>query len=221
LLKAIKEDLGDEVIDVADLKVDHETPLIETVGSSVSEGLQLLGKVGWNDAFLFLNVFDHLSDGQKYRYKIAKLMESKAKFWILDEFASTPDRDTARIVAFNLQKCARQQGKAVLAATTHVDLFQDMSPSIHIHKRYGKKITVNYYSNQPTKKCSLLKEMRMEEGTTENWRELSIFHYRSHRIAAPRRIFCLRRGEEVCGVIVYCYPLRQASDEDLSFRICR
>ena len=32
------------------------------------------------------------------------------------------------------------------------------------------------------------------------------FHYRSHKIAAPRRIFCLKRGEELCGVIVYCYP---------------
>ena len=30
--------------------------------------------------------------------------------------------------------------------------------------------------------------------------------YRSHRIAAPRKIFCLKRGNELCGVIVYCYP---------------
>jgi len=206
LLRAIKKDLGDEAIDVADIQVDHDRPLIETVGSTVSEGLELLSKVGLNDAFLFLNVFDHLSDGQKYRYKIAKLIESKAQFWLLDEFASTLDRDTARIVAFNLQKCARQQGKAVLAATTHVDLFQDINPSVQIHKRYGKEITVKYYSNQPNRECSLLKEMRIEEGTTGNWRELSIFHYRSHRIAAPRKIFCLRRGDELCGVIVYCYP---------------
>jgi GNAT superfamily N-acetyltransferase len=30
--------------------------------------------------------------------------------------------------------------------------------------------------------------------------------YRSHRIAAPRKIFCLKRDNELCGVIVYCYP---------------
>jgi hypothetical protein len=30
--------------------------------------------------------------------------------------------------------------------------------------------------------------------------------YRSHRLGAVRKIFCLKRGEEVCGVIVYCYP---------------
>ena len=38
LLRAIKNDLGEEAIDVADIQVDHEKPLIETVGSSVSEG---------------------------------------------------------------------------------------------------------------------------------------------------------------------------------------
>ena len=52
------------------------------------------------------------------------MVESKARaqFWIFDEFAATLDRDTAKIVAFNLQKLARQNGKAVLAATTHTDL---------------------------------------------------------------------------------------------------
>jgi GNAT superfamily N-acetyltransferase len=48
--------------------------------------------------------------------------------------------------------------------------------------------------------------MRVEEGTTEDWRKLAAFHYRSHKIAGPRKIFCLKRGEELCGVIVYSYP---------------
>jgi GNAT superfamily N-acetyltransferase len=94
----------------------------------------------------------------------------------------------------------------VFAATTHTDLLEDLSPSVHVHKRFGKEITVNYYPNEPVKECSPVKEMRIEEGTTKDWRELSIFHYRSHRIAAPRKIFCLKRGNELCGVIVYCYP---------------
>jgi len=124
----------------------------------------------------------------------------------MDEFAAILDRDTAKIVAYNLQKLARQQGKAVLAATTHTDLLEDLSPSVHIHKRFGKEITVNYYPNQPAKECSLVKEMQIKEGTTQDWRKLSAFHYRSHKIAAPRKIFCLKRGEELCGVIVYNYP---------------
>ncbi|MBT0158662.1 GNAT family N-acetyltransferase [Candidatus Bathyarchaeota archaeon A05DMB-2] len=206
LLRAIKQDLGEEAIDLSEVAVDADKPLIETVGATVEEGLELLSKVGLNDAFLFLRTYNQLSDGQKYRYRIAKLIESGRQWWLMDEFAACLDRDTAKIIAFNLQKIARQQGKAVLAATTHTDLAEDLNPSVHIHKRFGKEITVNYYPNVPAKECSLIKEMRVTEGTTEDWKKLASFHYRSHKIAGLRKIFCLKRGEELCGVIVYCYP---------------
>ena len=210
LLKALEKDIRQDMklscINIADIKPEADKPLIETVGETLEEGLELLSKVGLNDAFLFLRSYEQLSDGQKYRYKIAKMIESKAQFWIMDEFAATLDRDTAKIVAYNLQKLARQQSKAVLAATTHTDLFEDLNPSVHIHKRFGKEITVNYHLNKPAKECSLTKEMQITEGTTEDWRKLASFHYRSHKIVAPRKIFCLKRGTELCGVIVYNYP---------------
>ena len=206
LEKDIRRDMGLSCINIADIKPEQNKPLIETVGKSLEEALELLSRVGLNDAFLFLRTYEQLSDGQKYRYKIAKMIESGAQFWIMDEFAATLDRDTAKIVAFNLQKLARQQGKAVLAATTHTDLFEDLNPSVHIHKRFGKEITVNYYPNVPAKECSLVREMRIEEGTTEDWRRLAGFHYRSHKVASPRKIFRLVRDEELCGVIVYSYP---------------
>jgi ABC-type ATPase with predicted acetyltransferase domain len=206
LEKDIKGDMGVSCINITDIQPEPGKPLIETVGKTLEEGLELLSKVGLNDAFLFLRSYEQLSDGQKYRYKIAKMMESKTQFWIMDEFAATLDRDTAKIVAFNLQKLARQQGRAVLAATTHTDLFEDLNPSVHIHKRFGKEICIAYYTNQQAKECSLVKEMRTLEGSTEDWRKLAGFHYRSHKIVGPRKIFCLKRGDELCGVIVYCYP---------------
>jgi len=206
LLKAIKKDLDGEAVDMADIHPDPDKPLIETVGETVTEGLQLLSRVGLNDAFLFLRKYSQLSDGQKYRYRIAKLVESDKQWWIMDEFCSTLDRDTAKIVSFNLQKIARKEGRAVIAATTHTDLLGDLNPSVHIHKRFGKEISVNYYPNELNRECSLVKEMRVVEGSYQDWKTLAGFHYRSHRIAAPRKIFCLKRGDELCGVIVYCYP---------------
>jgi len=206
LLRAIKQDLGDDAVDMMDIRPDLNRPLIETVGNTFEEALELLSKVGLNDAFLFLRTYDQLSDGQKYRYRLAKFVESKKEWWVLDEFAATLDRDTAKIIAFNLQKLARQQGKAVLAATTHTDLFDDLRPSVHIHKRFGKEICVVYYTNQPALECSLLKEMHVEACSMADWGQVAGFHYRTHRVSAPRKIFRLRRRDELCGVIVYCYP---------------
>src|SRR5512139_112527 len=189
LLRAIRADLGEEAIDLSEVVVDPEKPLIETVGDTVEQGLELLSKVGLNDAFLFLRSYSQLSDGQKYRYRIAKLIESGRQWWLMDEFAACLDRDTAKIIAFNLQKIARQQGKAVIAATTHNDLLEDLNPSVHVHKRFGKEIQVTYHPNTPGEECSLTREMRIERGTIQDWHRLSCFHYRGHKVAGPRSIF--------------------------------
>ena len=206
LLRALKKDLSDEAIDIGDVQVDSSKPLIETVGNSVEEGLELLSRVGLNDAFLFLRKYPELSDGQKYRYRLAKLVESGRQWWIMDEFCATLDRDTAKIIAFNLQKLARQQGKAVIAATTHTDLLEDLNPNMHVHKRFGKEIAVSYLTPKAESECSLVREMYVAEGKFEDWRQLAYFHYRCHKVAAPRKIFCLwRKNGELCGVIVYAY----------------
>jgi ABC-type transport system involved in cytochrome c biogenesis ATPase subunit/GNAT superfamily N-acetyltransferase len=206
LLKFLANELKSQAVNIADIHPDPDKPLIDVVGNTIEQGLELLAKVGLGDAFLFVRRFSQLSDGQKYRFLIAKLIESQKQFWIMDEFCATLDRDTAKIVAYNVQKLARQLGKGVLAATTHIDLFEDLHPSLHIHKRFGKEIQVNYYPNEPCKECSLLKEIRVEQGTTADYRVLSGFHYRSHHVGAVRKIFRAVRNGEVCGAIVYTYP---------------
>jgi len=206
LLKALEKALGNKAMNIKNVAIDEKSPLIETIGKNVSEGLELLSRVGLNDAYLFVRRYNELSDGQKYRYRLAKLIESKAQFWIADEFCSTLDRDTAKIVAFNAQKIARQEGKALIVATCDRDLFEDLSPSVYIVKEFGQEVKVNYFNSQAPKECSLTKGMRIEEGTRQDYYKLASFHYRSRMVAGVRRIFCLRRGEELCGVIVYSYP---------------
>jgi len=84
-----------------------------------------------------------------------------------------------------------------------------------VHKRFGQEITLNYYPNEIAKECSLTKEMVVEGGYLTDWRCLSGFHYRSHRVGPSREIYRLRRGSELCGVIVYCYPSLSCSGRRL------
>lgn len=206
LLRRFQKALAPDCINIKNVKVDRRKPLVDTLGKSVEEALELLSRVGLNDAFLFVRRYSQLSDGQKYRYRIAKMIESGKQFWVMDEFCATLDRDTAKIVAFNLQKLARKLGRAVLAATTHTDLFDDLHPSVHIHKRFGKEITVKYYTNEYIPRCTLAKEMSIEEGCREDYKKLVGFHYRQGGHPPLRRVFVMKRGEELVGVILYCYP---------------
>jgi len=207
LLKALEEDLGSKAINISSTAVDPEKPLIDTVGKTLEEGLELLSRVGLNDAFLFVRRYSQLSDGQKYRYRIAKMIEAGKQYWVMDEFCSTLDRDTAKVVAFNVQKLARQERKGVLAATTHTDLFNDLKPSVQIHKRFGREIEVKYFPNETNKACSLSKEMYVAEGSREDYEKLARFHYRDAKgLVATQKIFALKRCDETAGVIVYKYP---------------
>jgi ABC-type ATPase with predicted acetyltransferase domain len=206
LLKALKADLKAEAADTRDLPIIPNQPIIETLGTNTAEALALLSKVGLNDAFLFLRNYTELSDGQKHRFQIARLAETAAHWWLLDEFTSTLDRDTAKTVAFNLQRLARKMGKAVVAATTHTDLIADLAPNVHVRKRFGKHVEVNYNPDAKAENCSLTREIRIEQGTTADYKQLSQFHYRNARCPPARSVFTLKREGEICGAIVYAYP---------------
>jgi ABC-type ATPase with predicted acetyltransferase domain len=205
LLKKLEKILAPDTVNIKHVKIDRRKPLIDTVGKTLEEGLALLSLVGLNDAFLFVRRYSQLSDGQRYRYRIAKMIESGKQYWVMDEFCATLDRDTAKIVAFNTQKLARQQGKALLAATTHIDLFRDLKPSVHIHKGLGEAVKVKYYPNKINKRCSLTQEMRVEEGTREDYKKLAGFHYRNARLPMPLKIFALKHRAETVGVVVYSH----------------
>jgi len=207
LLKALENDLGvANVINIRDIAVDSDKPLIDMVGETFQQSLTLLSKVGLSDAFLFLRRYSQLSEGQKYRFKLAKLIESGKQYWIADEFCSTLDRDTAKIVAFNVQKLARKNNRTVLVATAHDDLLEDLAPSVYIRKETGKKLEVKYLPNKTNRVCSVTRDMHIEEGSRGDYKKLAGFHYRGSSVPPPLKFFALKRSEEVVGVIVYSYP---------------
>lgn len=132
-------DLGVADIDKVELK---NVPLIDQIGTSTAEALNLLSIAGLNDAYLFIRKPQELSDGQRYRFRLAKIIESGAKVWVADEFLAVLDRTTAKVIAYNLQKVARKLGATLIVATTHTDMVDDLAPNLYINKRYREKIEI-------------------------------------------------------------------------------
>jgi len=213
LLNRFEQIFKDEAVNMNHVEIDETKPLVDSVGRSAEEAIELLSRVGLNDAFLFLRRYPELSDGQKYRYRLAKMIENRAQIWFCDEFCSLLDRDTAKVVAYNVQKLARKLGRGVFVATCHTDLLEDLKPNVHVHKRFGKEVSVKYCEPQKdfSSECSLLRDIRVQEGTTRDYRGLAEFHYRSHWLPPPHAIFRAVRNGEVVGVIVYSYPSPVAS----------
>lgn len=144
LLKDISEQMraaGLKVFDIADVPL-LDKPIVDQIGSNTEDALKLLSQAGLNDAYLFIRKPCELSDGQKYRFKLAKLIESGAQVWIADEFAAVLDRDTAKVVAHNVAKTARSASAVLLVATTHTDLRAYLGASLTVEKLYGTRVEV-------------------------------------------------------------------------------
>lgn len=119
-----------------------DRPLVDQIGETTNDAIRLLSLAGLNDAYLLVRSPDQLSDGQKYRFRLAKVIESNADVWVADEFCAVLDRETARVVSFNVQRTARKMGATVVVATTHTDLVDDLKPSLIIEKHYKAKVAV-------------------------------------------------------------------------------
>ena len=113
-------------------------PLIDALAGPVDDRLAALSACGLSEARLLLRTPAELSDGQRYRFRLALAFSNPPttddgpRTLLADEFAAVLDRPLARVLAFNLRKLASRSGVGVLAATTHDDLADDLNPDVHV-----------------------------------------------------------------------------------------
>jgi ABC-type transport system involved in cytochrome c biogenesis ATPase subunit/GNAT superfamily N-acetyltransferase len=112
-------------------------PLVNSLGRvSFEHVLYALNVSGLAEAHLYVKRFKELSNGQRYRAMVAKLIASGANVWIADEFCATLDPVTANIVSKNLRRCANELGVTViLAAANWSEFIDELRPDTIVHLR--------------------------------------------------------------------------------------
>src|SRR5207245_10203095 len=86
------------------------------------------------EARLLLRTPAELSDGQRYRFRLAFALDQlgERRFVQADEFCAVLDRTLAKVLAFNVRKLCSRTGVGFLLATTHDDLTGDLQPDLHV-----------------------------------------------------------------------------------------
>ncbi len=131
-------------------------PLVDALPGAVEDRLATLAGCGLSEARLLLRTPAELSEGQRYRFRMAYALATARGPIVLDEFTAALDRTLAWVVAFNLRKLATRAGIGVLAATTHEDIADDLNPDLHVRCHGEGEIEVEYRTVKKKRSASTM-----------------------------------------------------------------
>jgi len=217
LMKELKRLLPLVSISIEDIQISPDELIIEELGSTLDEAVKLLSLVGLNDAFIFLRRYKELSDGQKYRYKLAKILAKSPDVIFIDEFCANLDRITAKVISYNLQKVCRNKNIILVTATTHSDIKEDLNPSVIVTKKFMNEYTI-VYPDVVKKDISFVKDIVFSKGTIDDYKSLSKYHYKNTSLDFPyTNVVVGKYNREIVGVAVYSPPFLQTKGRTIKF----
>lgn len=153
---------GKNVVSLDELTWDEKI-LVDLLPVPLEQALQLLSACGLGEAHLLLRTPRELSDGQRYRFRLALALAQQPDWVMADEFTATLDRRLARIISFNISKIAARHRIGFLLATTHEDIVSDLSPDVQLSCRLDGTIDV---INGPDRETGVKKKRPTSPGTS-------------------------------------------------------
>ncbi len=143
---------AEERINIDEINLPDDRAVIDCVGRPPSQNttminaLSLLGAAGLSDVFCILTAPANLSEGQKYRFRLASALSLVKAGWFIfaDEFCSTLDRITAAVIAYNVRRFAKRNNVTFFLASSHEDILADLQPDVLVVKYFTGPAEVTY-----------------------------------------------------------------------------
>lgn len=139
LLNELKKNVPtSERITLAEIKLPADRTVIDCMAGELLENLKTLSIAGLNDVFSILNQPAKLSDGQKYRFRLAKVLAADKKYIFADEFCSGLDMITASVLCCKLRKYASARAVTFVLAGADSGPLADLQPDVIVtNQLYG------------------------------------------------------------------------------------
>jgi ABC-type Mn2+/Zn2+ transport system ATPase subunit len=176
--------------------------IIDDFGDNTAKEItEILAKVGFASPPDWLKPFAVLSNGQKMRAELARLILTETKPFIYDEFTSVVDRQVACIGSAAIQKFIRKQNKQFIAVSCHYDIEQWLEPDWVFD--CNKMEFYRGSLRRPEIECIIRKAEQHE------WKQFKDFHYLSHdHNKAAHKYICEIGNQPVawCSVLHFPHP---------------
>jgi ABC-type ATPase with predicted acetyltransferase domain len=136
---------NDDKIVIEQIALPADKSAIDCVGGTGTiDALSILSYAGLSDVFCMLNTPANLSEGQKYRFRLACALTSGKKFIFADEFCGNLDRITAGVIAYNVRRFAKHNNVTFFLASAHEDILADLQPDVLVVKHFAGEAEVSY-----------------------------------------------------------------------------
>jgi GNAT superfamily N-acetyltransferase len=161
---------------------------------------QALSSVGFSSPPQWLKRYAHLSNGQKFRCELARLMLEDAELVIFDEFTSVVDRDAARVSSAAVAKALRRRGKPrLIALSCHYDVIDWLDPDWVYNTADGSFARRSLRRRPPI-------ELRIHKATPAAWALFRGHHYLTARLHRAARCW-VATWNSVPVAFASCLPL--------------
>jgi GNAT superfamily N-acetyltransferase len=191
---------GEAMFDMDDWPSDK--PIIDVIApdGDFNAVTGALAGVGLGNVPTWLRPFPVLSNGEKFRANMAKIISEKPEYVVLDEFTSVVDRQIAKFGALAFAKAWKRTGGKCVLLSCHYDVIDWVEPDWVFDTATGK------YSGR-----SLWRRPKFDLEVWEtDWRYWNLFephHYlKLPKMIAARNYVGAVDGELVCHLAVSTRP---------------
>jgi ABC-type transporter Mla maintaining outer membrane lipid asymmetry ATPase subunit MlaF/GNAT superfamily N-acetyltransferase len=159
-----------------------------------------LSSVGFSSPPHWLKRYAHLSNGQKFRCELARLMLEDADVVIFDEFTSVVDRDAAKVSSAAVAKALRRRGRPrLIALSCHYDIIDWLDPDWVYNVADGSFARRLLRGRPPV-------ELRVHKATPAAWALFRGHHYLTARLHRSARCW-VATWNGVPVAFTSCMPL--------------
>ena len=116
----------------------------------------LLSSVGFSSPPAWLKPFHVLSNGERFRVNIARVLAEKRDLAVVDEFTSVVDRTVAQIGSAAVAKTIRKRGQRFIAVTCHYDVEEWLQPD-WVYCPVGNSFEWRFLQQRPEIKLDILR----------------------------------------------------------------
>lgn len=201
-----KNMFGKELTQTETMQWDKDAAVIDNFPKElpIRDITELLSSVGFSSPPAWLRPYEHLSNGEKFRVTMARVMaESKDDVAVVDEFTSVIDRTVAQIGSYAIAKTVRARKQKFVAVSCHYDIEDWLQPD-WVYQPHIGKFSWGSVQPRPQVNCEII------WAKYDAWHTFARHHYLTHDLNKSAQVY-VGLIEQQPAVLIAVLPLVHAT----------